>query len=97
MENGHYQILDYGDLLIASVGSRDEGKYTCLRANEAGSISQDAWLSILGKLSWQDILKRTNINCLPSRNWKYPDQHWGNIIIVYVGRTEKEKKDVMIM
>ncbi|KAK8382212.1 hypothetical protein O3P69_015266 [Scylla paramamosain] len=49
VENGHYQILDDGDLLITSVDSRDEGKYTCLRANEAGSISQDAWLSILVK------------------------------------------------
>lgn len=49
VENGHYQILSSGDLLIAGVNTRDEGKYTCLRANEAGTVKGDAWLSILGK------------------------------------------------
>lgn len=49
VENGHYQILSTGDLLIAGVNTRDEGKYTCLRANEAGTVSGDAWLSILVK------------------------------------------------
>ncbi|XP_050687397.1 protein sidekick-like isoform X4 [Eriocheir sinensis] len=47
--NGHYVIHDSGDILITSVSTRDEGKYTCLRANEAGSLTQDAWLSILVK------------------------------------------------
>ncbi|KAG7176448.1 sidekick-like 1 [Homarus americanus] len=49
VENGHYQILSSGDLLIAGVNTRDEGKYTCLRSNEAGTVSGDAWLSILVK------------------------------------------------
>ena len=49
VENGHYQILTSGDLLIAGVQSDDEGKYTCLRANEAGTVSESAWLTILGR------------------------------------------------
>ncbi|XP_047493701.1 protein sidekick-like isoform X3 [Penaeus chinensis] len=48
-ENGHYEILASGDLLIVGVRTSDEGKYTCMRANEAGSVSGDAWLSILVK------------------------------------------------
>lgn len=48
-ENGHYEILASGDLLVVGVGTSDEGKYTCMRANEAGSVSGDAWLSILGE------------------------------------------------
>nr|XP_045601913.1 protein sidekick-like isoform X1 [Procambarus clarkii] len=49
VENGHYQILSSGDLLIAGVNTRDEGKYTCLRSNEAGTASGNAWLAILVK------------------------------------------------
>ncbi|XP_064109452.1 protein sidekick-like isoform X2 [Macrobrachium nipponense] len=48
VENGHYQILASGDLLIAGVNSDDEGKYTCVRSNEAGTVSESAWLTILG-------------------------------------------------
>lgn len=49
VENGHYQILASGDLLIVGVRTSDEGKYTCLRSNEAGTVRGNAWLSILGE------------------------------------------------
>ncbi|KAK7082429.1 Protein sidekick-2 [Halocaridina rubra] len=49
VENGHYQILNSGDLLIAGVQTADEGKYSCLRSNEAGSVTGSAWLTILVK------------------------------------------------
>ncbi|CAD1468247.1 unnamed protein product [Heterotrigona itama] len=36
---GRVQVLDNGDLLIAAVKPNDAGKYTCIRANEAGSVN----------------------------------------------------------
>ncbi|XP_033229948.1 protein sidekick isoform X4 [Belonocnema kinseyi] len=44
---GRVQLLDNGDLLIAAVKSNDVGKYTCIRANEAGSVNGSAYLSVL--------------------------------------------------
>ena len=44
------QILEDGSLLIASVRASDAGKYTCIRTNEAGSVEESAFLSVLGKL-----------------------------------------------
>lgn len=44
------QILEVGDLLIASVKSTDAGRYTCVRANEAGKVEESAWVSVLGEL-----------------------------------------------
>ncbi|KAK4323993.1 hypothetical protein Pmani_005348 [Petrolisthes manimaculis] len=49
VENGNIKILSSGDLLITGVGSQDEGKYTCVRSNEAGTITAFALLSILVK------------------------------------------------
>lgn len=46
--SGRVQLLDNGDLLIAAVKSNDVGKYTCIRANEAGSVNGSAYLSVLG-------------------------------------------------
>ena len=43
------QVLEVGDLLIAAVRSTDAGKYTCVRANEAGQTEASAWVSVLGK------------------------------------------------
>lgn len=45
---GRIQILDTGDLLIAAVRESDTGLYSCVRANEAGSVSGSAFLNVLG-------------------------------------------------
>lgn len=47
---GRVQVLDNGDLLIAAVKPNDAGKYTCIRANEAGSVNGSAYLTVLGKM-----------------------------------------------
>ena len=46
--SGRIQIMDNGDLLIASVKSADVGLYTCIRANEAGEVRGSAFLNVLG-------------------------------------------------
>jgi hypothetical protein len=43
------QVLEFGDLLIPAIRSSDAGRYTCIRANEAGKVEASAWLSVLGK------------------------------------------------
>lgn len=43
------QILENGDLLLADSRETDAGKYTCIRANEAGSVQGSAHLAILGE------------------------------------------------
>lgn len=45
---GRVQVLDNGDLLIAAVKPGDTGKYTCIRANEAGSVNGSAFLTVMG-------------------------------------------------
>lgn len=45
------QILDTGDLLIAAVKDTDAGQYTCIRANEAGSVRGAAHLGVLGQFA----------------------------------------------
>lgn len=45
---GRVQLLENGDLLITAVKANDAGKYTCFRANEAGSVNGSAFLSVLG-------------------------------------------------
>lgn len=45
---GRVQVLDNGDLLIAAIQTNDAGKYTCIRANEAGSVNGSAYLTVLG-------------------------------------------------
>ncbi|KYM76056.1 Protein sidekick [Atta colombica] len=44
---GRVQVLDNGDLLIAAVKPYDAGKYTCIRANEAGSVNGSAYLIVM--------------------------------------------------
>ncbi|XP_048507645.1 protein sidekick isoform X4 [Athalia rosae] len=44
---GRVQLLDNGDLLVAAVKPNDAGKYTCIRANEAGSVNASAFLTVL--------------------------------------------------
>ncbi|EDW06438.2 uncharacterized protein Dmoj_GI21512 [Drosophila mojavensis] len=41
------QILESGDLLISSIRAADAGLYICVRANEAGSVKGEAYLSVL--------------------------------------------------
>ncbi|XP_063378104.1 protein sidekick isoform X1 [Cydia fagiglandana] len=41
------QALEHGDLLITSTTTADTGKYTCVRANDAGSVSGEAYLTVL--------------------------------------------------
>lgn len=53
---GRVQVLDNGDLLIAAVKPNDAGKYTCIRANEAGSVNGSAYLSVLGKICFINIV-----------------------------------------
>ena len=43
------QILEDGSLLMAAVRAADAGKYTCIRTNEAGSVEESAFLSVLGE------------------------------------------------
>lgn len=45
---GRVQVLDNGDLLIAAVKPNDAGKYTCIRANEAGSVNGSGFLTVMG-------------------------------------------------
>lgn len=45
--SGRIQILEDGSLLIAAVRGSDAGKYTCIRTNEAGSVEDSAFLSVL--------------------------------------------------
>ena len=45
--SGRIQILEDGSLLLAKVRSTDEGKYTCVRANEAGSVSGEAHVTVM--------------------------------------------------
>lgn len=46
------QVLDNGDLLISSVRESDAGLYTCIRANEAGQVRGQAYLSVLGAYAY---------------------------------------------
>lgn len=43
------QILDSGDLLIGNVREADAGLYKCVRSNEAGTVTGEAFLTVLGK------------------------------------------------
>jgi protein sidekick len=45
--SGRIQILEDGSLLIATVRSTDQGRYTCQRSNEAGTAEGKAWLKVL--------------------------------------------------
>ncbi|XP_043274054.1 protein sidekick isoform X3 [Venturia canescens] len=44
---GRVQLLETGDLLIAAVKPNDAGKYTCVRANEAGTVNASAYLTVV--------------------------------------------------
>lgn len=42
------QILETGDLLISNVRESDAGLYNCIRANEAGTVTGEAYLGVMG-------------------------------------------------
>lgn len=44
---GRVQVLPNGDLVIAAVKPNDAGKYTCIRANEAGSVNGSGFLTVM--------------------------------------------------
>ncbi|XP_026329233.1 protein sidekick isoform X2 [Hyposmocoma kahamanoa] len=45
--SGRLQALEDGDLLITGTTTADSGKYTCMRANDAGNVSGEAYLTVL--------------------------------------------------
>ncbi|CAG9096606.1 unnamed protein product [Plutella xylostella] len=45
--SGRLQALDEGDLLVTSATAADSGKYSCVRANDAGRVSGEAYLTVL--------------------------------------------------
>ncbi|KAG8231178.1 hypothetical protein J437_LFUL007938 [Ladona fulva] len=45
--SGRIQVVEGGNLLVAAVRESDAGLYECTRANEAGSVSASAYLSVL--------------------------------------------------
>lgn len=45
--SGRLQALDEGDLLITSTTTADSGKYTCVRSNDAGNVTGEAYLTVL--------------------------------------------------
>lgn len=47
--SGRLQTLEEGDLLITSTTTADTGKYSCSRANDAGRVTGDGYLTVLGK------------------------------------------------
>lgn len=45
---GRVQVLENGDLLISNVRESDAGWYSCVRSNEAGSVTGQAYLGVMG-------------------------------------------------
>lgn len=48
--SGRVQILETGDLLISNVRETDAGLYSCIRSNEAGSVTGEAYLGVMGMI-----------------------------------------------
>lgn len=49
---GRVQVLENGDLLISNVRESDAGWYNCIRSNEAGSVTGQAYLGVMGMLKF---------------------------------------------
>lgn len=60
--SGRLQVLETGDLLIAAVRESDAGRYSCVRANEAGQVSAAGYLSVLGTAT--NLLGVRKSNCV---------------------------------
>lgn len=46
--NGRVQVLENGDLLISNVRETDAGWYNCIRSNEAGTVTGQAYVGVMG-------------------------------------------------
>lgn len=46
--SSRFQIFNNGDLVISNIQEKDAGAYKCVRSNEAGSVSGEAFLGVLG-------------------------------------------------
>jgi hypothetical protein len=46
--SSRFQIFNNGDLVISNIQEKDAGAYKCIRSNEAGSVSGEAFLGVLG-------------------------------------------------
>lgn len=53
--SSRFQIFTNGELVISNVQEKDSGSYKCIRSNEAGSVSGEAFLGVLGKEQWHVI------------------------------------------
>jgi Immunoglobulin I-set domain len=49
--SSRFQIFSDGDLVISNLQEKDAGHYKCIRSNEAGSVSGEAFLGVLGEFS----------------------------------------------
>lgn len=49
---GRVQVLENGDLLISNVRESDAGWYNCIRSNEAGSVTGQGYLGVMGMLQF---------------------------------------------
>lgn len=47
--SSRFQIFTNGELVISNVQEKDSGSYKCIRSNEAGSVSGEAFLGVLGE------------------------------------------------
>ena len=51
-----YKLLNYNDeiysLLIQSVEDEDDGRYTCWAHNKYGEAMTEAYLNVIGMLTW---------------------------------------------
>lgn len=45
--SSRFQIFNNGDLVISNIQEKDTGSYKCVRSNEAGSVSGEAFLGVL--------------------------------------------------
>lgn len=45
--SSRYQIFSNGDLVVSNIQEKDSGAYKCIRSNEAGSVSGEAFLGVL--------------------------------------------------
>lgn len=47
--SSRFQIFADGDLVISNLQEKDAGNYKCIRSNEAGSVTGEAFLGVLGE------------------------------------------------
>lgn len=67
--SSRFQIFADGDLVISNLQEKDAGSYKCIRSNEAGSVSGEAFLGVLGEYNKYRFRWMTDFTpfCLPVR------------------------------